>query len=72
AVSPPVADAARAAIAAVPTMAVPPNAAAIVSAHAAPQRGHASGSLDPAASGSSFKPWDSRPVELGDDEDWLR
>jgi len=23
-------------------------------------------------SGGSFKPWDSRPIELGDDEDWLR
>jgi 2-dehydro-3-deoxyphosphogluconate aldolase/(4S)-4-hydroxy-2-oxoglutarate aldolase len=23
-------------------------------------------------SSGSFKPWDSRPIELGDDEDWLR
>jgi 2-dehydro-3-deoxyphosphogluconate aldolase / (4S)-4-hydroxy-2-oxoglutarate aldolase len=28
--------------------------------------------FDPAASSSGFHPWDSRPVELGDDEDWLR
>jgi 2-dehydro-3-deoxyphosphogluconate aldolase/(4S)-4-hydroxy-2-oxoglutarate aldolase len=27
--------------------------------------------LDPAASGS-FHPWDSRPLDSGDDEDWLR
>ena len=51
-------DAAR--VAAVPTMAIPPK------------RERGSGSLDPAASSSGFKPWDSRPVELGDDEDWLR
>ena len=29
-------------------------------------------SLDPATSNGGFHPWDSRPVELGDDEDWLR
>lgn len=34
-------------------------------------RGSRSG-FEPSASGSGFKPWDSRPVELGDDEDWLR
>lgn len=63
-------DAAR--VAAVPTMAIPPNAAAVVSNRLPPQRERGSGSLDPAASSSSFKPWDSRPVEIGDDEDWLR
>ncbi len=26
----------------------------------------------PGASNGGFRPWDSRPVELGDDEDWLR
>ncbi|HLZ22210.1 MAG TPA: bifunctional 4-hydroxy-2-oxoglutarate aldolase/2-dehydro-3-deoxy-phosphogluconate aldolase [Ktedonobacterales bacterium] len=65
-------DPVRAAVAAVPTMAIPPNAAAIVAKNLPPQRERASGSLDPAASSSNFKPWDSRPVELGDDEDWLR
>lgn len=28
--------------------------------------------INPAASSSGFHPWDSRPIELGDDEDWLR
>lgn len=54
---------------------LPPDAAriaAVPTVSVAPQRERASGSLDPAASSSSFKPWDSRPVELGDDEDWLR
>ena len=73
--APPVAlppDPVRAAVAAVPTMSIPPNAARIVANAHPPQREHASGNLDPAASSSGFKPWDSRPVELGDDEDWLR
>jgi hypothetical protein len=54
---------------------LPPDAAriaAVPTVSVAPQRERASGSLDPAASSSNFKPWDSRPVELGDDEDWLR
>lgn len=44
----------------VPTMPISPNAVA------------AALQSSPAASNSGFKPWDSRPVELGDDEDWLR
>ena len=51
-------------VANIPTMPVPPNAIA-----AALQAGPPA---SPSASNSGFKPWDSRPVELGDDEDWLR
>jgi 2-dehydro-3-deoxyphosphogluconate aldolase / (4S)-4-hydroxy-2-oxoglutarate aldolase len=50
------------AVSAVPTMPTPPSVAAAMSAS---QPGAA-----PASSG--FRPWDSRPVEMGDDEDWLR
>jgi 2-dehydro-3-deoxyphosphogluconate aldolase/(4S)-4-hydroxy-2-oxoglutarate aldolase len=45
-----------------PAMAAPAPAAAPDPAPVAAQSGAASG----------FRPWDSRPVELGDDEDWLR
>ena len=50
----------------IPTMPVPPGSGSL---HQQPERGSAP--LDPAASGS-FRPWDSRPVVQGDDEDWLR
>jgi 2-dehydro-3-deoxyphosphogluconate aldolase/(4S)-4-hydroxy-2-oxoglutarate aldolase len=65
-------------ISAVPTINIPPAAAAAAAAGAAaaeydPSDYDASGydpnGYDPS---SSFKPWDSRPIELGDDEDWLR
>lgn len=51
-------------VANIPTMPVPPNAVA-AALHSQPP-------LAAGASNSGFKPWDSRPVELGDDEDWLR
>jgi 2-dehydro-3-deoxyphosphogluconate aldolase/(4S)-4-hydroxy-2-oxoglutarate aldolase len=57
-------DPVKAVIAAVPTINVPPAAAAAVAA--------AQVAMEPAASESGFKPWDSRPVNAGDDEDWLR
>jgi 2-dehydro-3-deoxyphosphogluconate aldolase/(4S)-4-hydroxy-2-oxoglutarate aldolase len=44
-------------ISAVPTINIPPSVVAAATE---------------AASGDSFKPWDSRPIEFGDDEDWLR
>ena len=35
--------------------------------------GHSPAASNPSASGSrNFKPWDSRPIDQGDDEDWLR
>ncbi len=46
-------------ISAVPTVNIPPSAVAAATA----------AEYDPSG---SFKPWDSRPVEFGDDEDWLR
>lgn len=51
-------------VANIPTMPVPPNAIAAALQSQPP--------ISPSASNSGFKPWDSRPVELGDDEDWLR
>lgn len=70
---------ARAAVAGVPTMSIPPNAAIIVSSPLPPRsndlpplRERASGNSDANSSDGDFKPWDSRPVESGDDEDWLR
>ncbi len=50
-----------------PTAAMPPSALPSPSASAAGQ----SAPISPSASGS-FRPWDSRPVDSGDDEDWLR
>jgi 2-dehydro-3-deoxyphosphogluconate aldolase/(4S)-4-hydroxy-2-oxoglutarate aldolase len=47
----------KAIISAVPTINISPSAVAAALEN------------DP---GGSFKPWDSRPLELGDDEDWLR
>ena len=71
-------------ISAVPTINISPAAAAAVAAavHAEPEPEYdaantydAGDAYDPSAydpSSGSFKPWDSRPIELGDDEDWLR
>ncbi|MGO8950970.1 MAG: bifunctional 4-hydroxy-2-oxoglutarate aldolase/2-dehydro-3-deoxy-phosphogluconate aldolase, partial [Ktedonobacterales bacterium] len=47
----------KAVISAVPTINIPPSAVAAAVAY---------------DSGGSFKPWDSRPIDFGDDEDWLR
>jgi len=62
-------------IANIPTMPVPPGMVdptfADIPARSGADPAARSG-FDPAASSSGFKPWDSRPVELGDDEDWLR
>lgn len=61
-------------IANIPTMPVPPNMTGMLDPtmpDMPPVSSGSSGSgYDPTASG--FHPWDSRPVELGDDEDWLR
>jgi hypothetical protein len=38
----------------------------------APMPAPAAVSSQPDVSNSEFRPWDSRPVEFGDDEDWLR
>ncbi|HKT40412.1 MAG TPA: bifunctional 4-hydroxy-2-oxoglutarate aldolase/2-dehydro-3-deoxy-phosphogluconate aldolase [Ktedonobacterales bacterium] len=54
-------------IANIPTMPVPPGMIDPTVPDMPVRSGH-----DPAASSSGFHPWDSRPVELGDDEDWLR
>jgi hypothetical protein len=54
-------------ISAVPTINIPPAAAAAAAASAATD--YDPSNYDPS---DSFKPWDSRPIELGDDEDWLR
>lgn len=56
-----------AAIAGMATVNVPPEVAAAMAAMAS-----GSGQADPGAVSGSFHPWDSRPVEMGDDEDWLR
>ena len=60
-------------IANIPTMPVPPNMGGMIDPTLPdmPQVASRPG-IDPAASSSGFRPWDSRPVELGDDEDWLR
>ena len=73
-------------IANIPTMPVPPKIASMLdptvpdypAAPPAPSSRPGAGpapssqpGVDPAAR-SGFHPWDSRPVELGDDEDWLR
>lgn len=62
-------------IANIPTMPVPPGMGdptfADIPARSGADPAARSG-FDPASSSSGFKPWDSRPVELGDDEDWLR
>lgn len=64
------AEAVKAVIAAVPTISISPEQVAAVAAGSQPS---AASSGDYAVSGSrSFRPWDSRPVEMGDDEDWLR
>ena len=65
------AEAVKAVIAAVPTISISPEqVAAVAGSSAASQAGVGD---DRAVSGSrSFRPWDSRPVEMGDDEDWLR
>ena len=59
-------------IANIPTMPVPPNYASMIDPTVPdlPPAPSSRPGADPAASG--FHPWDSRPVELGDDEDWLR
>jgi hypothetical protein len=63
----------------VPTINIPPAAAAAaVAGFTATYDPGASGTYDPGYdpgaydASDSFKPWDSRPIELGDDEDWLR
>ena len=62
------AEAVKAVIAAVPTVSISPEQVAAVAASATPvQRGE-----QEMSAGRSFRPWDSRPVEMGDDEDWLR
>ena len=48
-------------ISAVPTINIPPAGVAAATEY---DSNH--------DSSGSFKPWDSRPIELGDDEDWLR
>lgn len=58
-------------VANIPTMPIPPNMAAMVDPTVPDMPSSRSG-FNPAASSSGFHPWDSRPVELGDDEDWLR
>ena len=66
-----------------PTMPVPPSAIpqvnrlddapALIRPPAAWQEpASADAPAAPAASGQNFRPWDSRPVRQGDDEDWLR
>jgi 2-dehydro-3-deoxyphosphogluconate aldolase/(4S)-4-hydroxy-2-oxoglutarate aldolase len=60
------------AVAAIPTMPIGENAvaAALQSAPGTPAPVSArSGTADTT---DEFKPWDSRPIELGDEEDWLR
>lgn len=69
-------------VANIPTMPIPPHLAGMIDPTvpdmppvtsrpgfdpAASRQG-----IDPAASSSGFHPWDSRPIEMGDDEDWLR
>ena len=69
------ADAVKAVLAAVPTISISPEQVSAVAGSSAPSNAKApTGSrteYDGSAS-KSFRPWDSRPVELGDDEDWLR
>ena len=66
-----------------PTMPIPPNALpqsnhlddapALIRPPAAWQEPSAADApVSPSASGANFRPWDSRPVRRGDDEDWLR
>lgn len=67
-----------------PTMPIPPNALpqsnrlddapALVRPPAAwqEQQSAADAPVLPSASNANFRPWDSRPVRQGDDEDWLR
>jgi 2-dehydro-3-deoxyphosphogluconate aldolase / (4S)-4-hydroxy-2-oxoglutarate aldolase len=66
----------KAVVAAVPTINIPPGAAAAVAAASGAINGgqgsQPSANADPNASSGGFRPWDSRPVEMGDDEDWLR
>ena len=59
-------------VANIPTMPIPPNIAAMIDPTVPdmPPTPSSRPGMDPSASG--FHPWDSRPVELGDDEDWLR
>ncbi|MGE5335757.1 MAG: bifunctional 4-hydroxy-2-oxoglutarate aldolase/2-dehydro-3-deoxy-phosphogluconate aldolase [Nitrososphaerota archaeon] len=60
-------------IANIPTMPVPPNMAGMIDPTMPDMPPVTSRpGFDPAASNAGFRPWDSRPVELGDDEDWLR
>lgn len=60
-------------IANIPTMPIPPHLAGVIDP-AVPDMPPVTSrpGFDPAASSSGFHPWDSRPVEMGDDEDWLR
>ncbi len=73
---------AAAAISAVPTMPTPEGSGALAEAAMArieedeqepgrqvPVR---PGASSPGAGSGEFKPWDSRPIEQGDEEDWLR
>ena len=60
-------------VANIPTMPVPPNIASMIDPTVPdyPATPSSRPGADPAAR-SGFHPWDSRPVEMGDDEDWLR
>jgi 2-dehydro-3-deoxyphosphogluconate aldolase/(4S)-4-hydroxy-2-oxoglutarate aldolase len=52
----------RADISAVPTINIPPGGVAAATNYAPGDEFR----------GGEFRPWDSRPIEFGDDEDWLR
>ena len=60
-------------VANIPTMPVPPNIASMIDPTVPdyPATPSSRPGAAPAAR-SGFHPWDSRPVEMGDDEDWLR
>src|SRR5215469_8769310 len=56
-----------------PTAGPPPEVASPPVPGPAPAAVPVAAAAQPGSSASdSFRPWDSRPVELGDDEDWLR
>jgi 2-dehydro-3-deoxyphosphogluconate aldolase/(4S)-4-hydroxy-2-oxoglutarate aldolase len=65
--------AANPAVAAIPTMPIGENAvAAAMQQTPLPIAARSQPGADATDTTGEFKPWDSRPVELGDEEDWLR
>ncbi len=69
---PPQAEAVKAVIAAVPTVSISPAQVAAATATPSKTAQEAPNAEIDGSVSRSFRPWDSRPVELGDDEDWLR